>query len=154
MTNNTVISLYCHFTGYSIVKLVRNDKWTVERIIHGKPSYNDIEKNLKDVIGANYGQVLINSDIQLSGKLHSNFRFKQVILSMSENRESYFNQMFHAIACFNDKLLLFNKEDKSVIELIQLLSFFNMNVHSNDLNALVIALSEIKIAGMRNLLGT
>lgn len=149
-----IISLYAHFTGYSIVKLVKKERWTVEKLVWGNPSYSKIESDLQSLYRG-IGKILINSDIELNGKLKGNYRFTLVNLSVSENRENFNAKLFHLIASVNDKLIAFNSQDKNSVELVEKIRFYSVDNHSNDLNSLIMAVDSLKLWELRNpILGT
>lgn len=167
-TKKTVISIYCHYTGFSAILLEKitadtdfdswqscEKRWTVSKIIRDIPSYELISKALTELkaLNRNSDSVLINSEIDLRKKLkNSSISFKKEIKdskSISSSSENLNTNIFHLIALVNDKHLAFKKECSELIEEIK---FFNPANHSNDINALLLAINNIPYDSINYLL--
>lgn len=162
-SKQSVIGLYCHYTGFSSVLIERitsdNSKdferrWTVAKCINGSMSYVKIDKALEELRGNNIVNTFYNTEVDIKDRIKHNYYLKSNSDKNIIFDNNFFNtQVCHLIAMLNDKGLVFKKD---VEHLIQNIKYYNPENCTNDLKALIIAVSTISphAFGMNNLLNT
>lgn len=165
-TKQSVISIYCHYTGFSAILLEKitadtdfdswsscEKRWTVSKLVRGIPSYELISEKLTELkkLTANTNPIIINKEVDLRNKLqNTSIRFKNIEAVDSSNSLSDLNsQIFQLIVLVNDKRLVFKKECSELLEAIK---FYNRENHSNDINALLLAINNIPYNSFNHLL--
>jgi hypothetical protein len=165
-TKETVIALYCHYSGFSIVMLERitaddnyvawqecEKRWSVAKVIKNIPSFEKIEKELLELKKANnyISKIQINKGFKYIEKIIDfRIKFTEVELdSKIENFGSFNADIFNLIALVNDRKIVFKKEYSDLVESIK---FWNPANNSNELNALVLAIKSIPYYKINNML--